>query len=570
MIHFKKSVAFVAGCLVFAASFSCPAVAQHRHSQITPYITDDVVAVLYVDLEAIDIDGALETANQLGFIQADQAKRIADVVPMVKSKIESLTQAGIKIVYFPIGIAVLQNEGISCVVPLAEGVDRLAAKNTFAGLADDFIRQEQKTLGLAFRSGATAKIATTESALLVASSETHLQKLKTEKANSRRLGDELWQSLGNGAIGFVIFGDADSRKVVRELMPALPPPFEAITAELVANKLKWFSAELKIAKPPSLNIQIEMADEETAATIKDAIATGFKLVEEFPATEAFLPKTEHPFFFSGIAPTRNGTRVSISSEELTKDMDRLGRAVDLLLSQERDSDRSRVLDNLVFPDFRFNIGIAAGLSGRTAVDPNEPENSLKQLALAMHNYESAFGHLPAQCSVNADGKPLLSWRVQILPFLEQEELYKKFKLDEPWDSLHNAKLIEKMPGIYWGSGSDADQNNRRGKTVFQVPAGKRLVFDQGAKTKFDELKDGSSDTVMVATVARRNAVIWTKPTDWQVDLADPTQMLRQRERTQASVAKCDGTIVSLDLKADKQQWQNIIQPADGNAVEFDR
>ena len=74
-------------------------------------------------------------------------------------------------------------------------------------------------------------------------------------------------------------------------------------------------------------------------------------------------------------------------------------------------------------------------------------NNLKQFALAMHNYHDTNGKFPAASSFDKDGKPLLSWRVHVLPYLEQAELYKQFHLDEPWDSEHNKKLIEKMPNV---------------------------------------------------------------------------------------------------------------------------
>src|SRR5205814_6093315 len=67
-------------------------------------------------------------------------------------------------------------------------------------------------------------------------------------------------------------------------------------------------------------------------------------------------------------------------------------------------------------------------------------NNLKQLMLAMHNYHDVYGRFPADIR-DKDGKPLLSWRVHILPFIEQVNLYKQFRLDEPWDSEHNKKLI---------------------------------------------------------------------------------------------------------------------------------
>src|SRR5438093_7201056 len=75
-------------------------------------------------------------------------------------------------------------------------------------------------------------------------------------------------------------------------------------------------------------------------------------------------------------------------------------------------------------------------------------NNLKQLALAMHNYHDTYGHLPPAALKNKKGKPLLSWRVALLPFVEEDKLYKEFRLDEPWDSAHNKKLLAKMPKLF--------------------------------------------------------------------------------------------------------------------------
>ena len=74
-------------------------------------------------------------------------------------------------------------------------------------------------------------------------------------------------------------------------------------------------------------------------------------------------------------------------------------------------------------------------------------NNLKQIALALHNYADANrGKLPGDV-LDKTGKPLLSWRVLLLPYLEQNDLYKQFKLDEPWDSKNNRPLLEKMPKV---------------------------------------------------------------------------------------------------------------------------
>jgi len=72
----------------------------------------------------------------------------------------------------------------------------------------------------------------------------------------------------------------------------------------------------------------------------------------------------------------------------------------------------------------------------------------KQNLLAIHDYQDLHDHLPGNAIRNDAGKPLLSWRVAILPFIEEEALYKRFKLDEPWDSPHNIALLKEMPQTY--------------------------------------------------------------------------------------------------------------------------
>ena len=100
------------------------------------------------------------------------------------------------------------------------------------------------------------------------------------------------------------------------------------------------------------------------------------------------------------------------------------------------------------------VGDDSGYKADEAKPPREiksfgdAEKDLKRLAIAMHHYERANGRLPPAAVRDKNGKPTVSWRVLILPYIEQNELYKQFKLDESWDSNHNRKLVAKMPAIY--------------------------------------------------------------------------------------------------------------------------
>jgi Protein of unknown function (DUF1559) len=74
--------------------------------------------------------------------------------------------------------------------------------------------------------------------------------------------------------------------------------------------------------------------------------------------------------------------------------------------------------------------------------------NLQQIGLAVHNFHDTFGAMPANAIRDKAGKPLLSWRVALLPYLDEHNLYKEFRLDEPWDSKHNKALLAKMPKVY--------------------------------------------------------------------------------------------------------------------------
>ena len=72
-------------------------------------------------------------------------------------------------------------------------------------------------------------------------------------------------------------------------------------------------------------------------------------------------------------------------------------------------------------------------------------NNMRQMILAIHNYESANGVLPLACVTDKDGNPMHSWRVLILPFVDENALYAMYDFDEPWDGPNNSKLAAQCP-----------------------------------------------------------------------------------------------------------------------------
>ena len=141
--------------------------------------------------------------------------------------------------------------------------------------------------------------------------------------------------------------------------------------------------------------------------------------------------------------------------------------------------------------------------------------SIRQVGIAIQNYHDTFGQLPPAVVRDKEGQPLYSWRVAILPFLEQNALYQKFRLDEPWDSPHNKPLSLTTPRCYlpYYAGRDKD-----GLTRYQVLVGPGTAFERPGLT-WNDFPDGLGSTVLV--VESGDPVPWSKPVDLNYDLAGP-------------------------------------------------
>ena len=139
-------------------------------------------------------------------------------------------------------------------------------------------------------------------------------------------------------------------------------------------------------------------------------------------------------------------------------------------------------------------------------DRAQATNNLKRIGLAFTKFHDMNNHFPTDIR-SKDGKPLLSWRVAILPFLDEGELFDEFRLDEPWDSPHNKALLAKMPSVFAIPGED----DRSRPHVLPRVLGALALFDpkQPAGVAIAEITDGTSNTILV--VEAKEAVPWTKP-----------------------------------------------------------
>jgi prepilin-type processing-associated H-X9-DG protein len=225
--------------------------------------------------------------------------------------------------------------------------------------------------------------------------------------------------------------------------------------------------------------------------------------------------------------------------------------------------------------YKADFDLAAVLTAavkkvRVAAEKSTAQGRLKQMIIAVHNYSEVTGALPLHGVdakgplKGADGKPLLSWRVALLPYLEAGELYKRFKLDEPWDSEHNKKLIPKMPRIYAVPGTKAPE----GKTYYQQVIGPAVMRPGLTLAKLANL-DGTANTVAIVEAAE--PVIWTKPDDVMIPGKETPKDLKKRFGGHFpggfNVAMWDGSVRWLDARrlTEKTLW-SALRPDDGQPL----
>jgi hypothetical protein len=224
-----------------------------------------------------------------------------------------------------------------------------------------------------------------------------------------------------------------------------------------------------------------------------------------------------------------------------------------------------------------NMGVAAPVAvalllpavqtARGAARRVEGSNNLKQIVLGMHNHHDAMTAFPPRYSADQDGKPLLSWRVHLLPFLEQKALYDKFHLDEAWDSPHNRQLISQIPRVYQAAGATVDP----GKTNYLGNAGPDglLVPPQPPRNlgiPMREVRDGTSNTVMIVEASDEAAVIWTKPDDFTPDTANPLQGLVGLRPGGFQAALADGSVRFLPDTIEADTLRALLTKSGGEPV----
>ena len=296
-------------------------------------------------------------------------------------------------------------------------------------------------------------------------------------------------------------------QMVKEIPPPLRPLFRAST----------YSLSMDLEGDGHVHARVSYADEKAAEDAEMAVVAGTGMAIEV------IRDTRKQLLERVIGDGKPG-KIEALPEAATSllGLGALQHVEDILRSKPvKRSGAMLSLSQPLPPQLKTFVGAGAMGSSmilpatqriRAAASRMKSSNNLKQIGLALHNYHDVNGVFPPVALTDKKGKPLLSWRVAILPYIEQDNLYKQFKFDEPWDSEHNLKLSQTNIPVFT---VPANKKHKPGHTNYRVFHGNGALFDFAKGVSIAAIVDGTSNTWMV--VEADESVPWAKPDDFEFD-----------------------------------------------------
>ncbi len=507
---------------------------------LKPLLPADGFCAAYVDLTQVDpVAMAGEVASILD-LSDNERQQVVGRAQIAKAMLDGVRTSGIRAICAVMGLADANLVGGPLVVVTVDDPKNLDS-------AEAMLLATLQMMDLSSDSPErTPHVERHPSGVLLVGTEVTLARYRSlTPAERPNLVKPLAEAAQDGAAVALVFNPGpDFRRVVRELWPPLPEllaEFKPLTGQFLADRLQY--AVLAVYSPPQISIRCstQMSDSDAAGVVAEMVRGAPRALDERAAQSNAPPEARQLVALLGevVTPTVEGDRVTV---RVASDDPRLSGLLTMLAA---------------------SVDSARGTARR-----HVSMNNLKHLALAMHMYEDKNKHFPASVAIcDDDGKPLLSWRVAVLPYLggDAPELYKQFHLDEPWDSPHNRELVRQMPDAFADPGHR--ELAREGKTVYLVPVGPGTAFDTAEGLSYRDIKDGMSKTIMIVEVAPDRAVEWIRPADWEVDMDKPLDGLDAPGRDKFVAALCDGSVRMISTSIEPDVLRALLTRAGGETVE---
>jgi hypothetical protein len=462
--------------------------AEARARALAPYLDEQTLAVLRIDLARPDVEAIALKIAEIASVPGDPTDRS----PQVRKWLADFTRAGGKELYL-----------------LFAAGDFFDAPLVVAPLAAEARGKEIAALlsaGTFLPRGRYQQI----KGAVVGGNPEALLRLRSLKPEPRPDLAKALAAAGDTPAQFLLVPTADARRVVEEILPELPREIGGGPSTVLTRGVRWAAVGIQGKPALGLNVVVQSEDAAAARKLRDWLGGALKALGRAREMQRLFPEFEK--VAAAIKPEVEGSRLTLK------------------LSAEQAA-------ALLQP-------VIGGTQIAAARD--QSSKNLMQIGIAMHSYHDVHKTFPTAAIHDKQGKPLLSWRVALLPYLEENALYKEFRLDEPWDSPHNKKLLARMPKVYR---SPFSRKADEGKTVYLAPVGKDTAFPGAKGTAIPkDFTDGTSNTILIVEASDERAVPWTKPEDLPYDAKDPVAGLLSKNRDWFLAVFADGAVHVIPLE----------------------
>jgi hypothetical protein len=467
-------------CLLVVLLMAAVADAQQADSArlaaaIAPFVDDQTLVVAHVDLRSVDTQAGADKLIDALRPTKDAAENLKASATALGQRLDLLKQQGANDLFGLINIADFPAGPLTLVIPVGRDAD--TAKIVEA-VQINFL-------------GAAAKGARFGESLVIAMPKT-LERIRAKQNQKARPEiAEAFQAVGDTSAQLLFVPSAQTRRVVEEMLPTLPAPAGGGSIKPFTSGLRWVAAGATIPpKPISLKVIAQAADAQSATALSHEVVSLTAALARQPMVKGMIPKFDELAKY--FVPTVQGDRLTLDWNDANGGL--------------------KAIVAILGPPVEEMRGAASAARSM---------NNLKQFGLAMHNYHDSQKSFPPRAILSKEGKPLLSWRVAILPHLDEDKRYKEFHLDEPWDSEHNRRLIDRMPEVLRSPNSSAAS----GRTTYLAPVMPGAIFGGSEGMPIKQITDGTSQTILLVEADDDHAVVWTKPEDIEIDLDNPSKGL---------------------------------------------